>query len=305
MTKNGLRASDLITLTLIVACVVTAAIVGFLVPWDPSHSIPPAPITRAPSVTPSPFEVTRVFTNTPTQTAALPREETLTPTPTITPTLTATPTLSPTLQNTDTPTPTPTLGWLTPPGRNGTMPTTGASPVELFFLRALQPLNDIQFPFPLTEFLGYFAGGLVTYPTSKFIFEKMNEALVGFGKTKLTRAQKRFLAYPIAALIAVGATVLLHELRYAPLTLDALYKAFGVAFLTAQALHGYFDLTGADPAQESKNALVNLFAAVKGFQFAHVDAKVVEQGEVRERYFELLNAATEAERLLNAKGQPQ
>lgn len=303
MTKNGMRASDLITLTLIVACVVTAAIVGFLVACDPRILVPPAPITRAPSVTPSPFEVTRVFTNTPTQTAALPRVETVTSTPTMPPTLTATPTLSPTV------TPTPTLGLLTPPGRNGTMPTTGADPTELFFIGALQPLGNIEFPFTLAEFLGYLAGGILTYPASKFIFEKLDEALAEFGKQKMTRAQKRFAAYPIAALIAVGATVLLHYFGYAPLTADSLYKAFGTAFLTAQALHGYFDLTGTDTAKETQAALVNLYAAVKGFEFAKSDAKsdaqLLAQGEVRERYVELLNAAHEAEKILNPKGQAQ
>mgnify|MGYP000412655109 CR=1 FL=1 len=265
---------------------------------------PPAPLTP---VTP----IAIITITPPPPPASATPSSTLTSTPTIHPTRTLTP--SSTLVTPLTASPTIEFVTRTPiativPGRV-TLPTTGASATDLFFSGALQPLGEIQFPFTLAEFLAYLAGGILTYPASKFIFEKVDEWLPDlFGLPKLSRAQKRFLAYPIAALIAVGATVLLHYLGYAPLSMDALYKAFGTAFLTAQALHGYFDLTGADPAVESKNALVNLFAAVKGFQFAHVDARfdyarrdnVSEQGELRERYLDLLNAAAEAENFLRA-----
>ncbi len=294
-----LYALYLLCAILIVILVMCAPPLRLIPP--PPAPIKPVTLTSTPTIHPT---ITQVWTLSPTISATPSRANTLSPSATNTATFTP---LPPSVTRS----PSPSV--ITTPGRN-TLPNTGADATDLFFSAALQPLGNIEFPFTLAEFLAYLAGGILTYPASKFIFEKLDEWLPElFGLPKLSRAQKRFLAYPIAALIAVGATVLLHYLGYAPLSMDALYKAFGTAFLTAQALHGYFDLTGADPAVESKNALVNLFAAVKGFQFAHVDARfdyarrdnVSEQGELRERYLDLLNAAAEAEKFLQAGAKKQ
>lgn len=115
------RRAVFVALLALVLCAL-AALIAFCLPRAVNPTIPPAPITRAPSVTPSPFEVTRVLTNTPAS-----------PTVSVTPTNapTQTPTLTPTLQTTDMPTmtatATPTNIPTIPAGRNGTMPTTGAA----------------------------------------------------------------------------------------------------------------------------------------------------------------------------------
>ncbi len=184
-----------------------------LAPLTPVTIITITPPPEPPTLAPVTHVPSRTRTYTPT---ALPRTATNTPTtmPTATATATATAlTLSPSVT----------------PATRVTLPTTGGD--------FSTPFDDISFPFTLAEFLAYLAGGILTYPACKFIFEKLDEA-----NLNLTSQQKRFLAYPIAALVAVGAAVLLHYLGYAPLTADGLYKAFGTAFLTAQALHGWFDM---------------------------------------------------------------
>ena len=126
---NRVRASDLITWTLILACLVMAVVVGFLVSCDPRLLIPPAPPTRAPTLTSTlqvPDTVPPTWTNEPTITQA----PSMTPTPTMTHTSTATATLEPSRTATVSPTPfftvTPTPINTVTPWRNGTMPTTGA-----------------------------------------------------------------------------------------------------------------------------------------------------------------------------------
>jgi hypothetical protein len=118
---------------LLISCVVLFAVAAVLFAAlcflfsPPSLMVPPAPITRAPTLTDTPT-IHPTITQTATQTAALPSVETVTSSPTIPPTLTATQTLSPTLQVTDTATPSPTLLIIPTiiPGRN-TLPTTGGS----------------------------------------------------------------------------------------------------------------------------------------------------------------------------------
>ncbi len=123
-----------ISLVLILFCLVAAMAIGVLVSCDPRLLVPPAPITRAPTVTSTAGETetptwtstsTATVTTTPSETSSptsTPTEKLLSPTPSITNTFSPSPTM------TATPTPTPTLGLITVPGRDGTkpLPNTGA-----------------------------------------------------------------------------------------------------------------------------------------------------------------------------------